>query len=315
MWKRNLEKPVIFIVGPTASGKTTLSIQLATILNTEVISADSRYFYRMMNIGTAKPDENEMGNIKHHMINIADPDETISVAVFKEQVTEIIAKMHQESKIPIVVGGTGQYIHAILHNWEMPELESDHELRELLENYAERFGKLKLYEFLQKVDPEAAKIIDFRNLRRTVRAIEVMLKTGYRFSEQRKQQASCYSQKIIGIRWDRSVLYQRIDGRIEKMIENGFIEEVRRLIDLGYSSKLPSMSAIGYRELAGYIQGENSLEEAIILMKRNSRTYVRRQSNWFKDNDPNIKWFESDGLDYRIVVDYIKSEGGWIKPE
>ncbi|PKO10700.1 MAG: tRNA (adenosine(37)-N6)-dimethylallyltransferase MiaA [Chloroflexi bacterium HGW-Chloroflexi-2] len=315
MWKRNLEKPVIFIVGPTASGKTTLSIQLATILNTEVISADSRYFYRMMDIGTAKPDENEMGNIKHHMINIADPDETISVAVFKEQVTEIIAKMHQESKIPIVVGGTGQYIHAILHNWEMPELESDHELRELLENYAERFGKLKLYEFLQKVDPEAAKIIDFRNLRRTVRAIEVMLKTGYRFSEQRKQQASCYSQKIIGIRWDRSVLYQRIDGRIEKMIENGFIEEVRRLIDLGYSSKLPSMSAIGYRELAGYIQGENSLEEAIILMKRNSRTYVRRQSNWFKDNDPNIKWFESDGLDYRIVVDYIKSEGGWIKPE
>jgi tRNA dimethylallyltransferase len=315
MWKRNLEKPVIFIVGPTASGKTTLSIQLATILNTEVISADSRYFYRMMDIGTAKPDENEMGNIKHHMINIADPDETISVAVFKEQVTEIIAKMHQESKIPIVVGGTGQYIHAILHNWEMPELESDHELRELLENYAERFGKLKLYEFLQKVDPEAAKIIDFRNLRRTVRAIEVMLKTGYRFSEQRKQQASCYSQKIIGIRWDRSVLYQRIDGRIEKMIENGFIEEVRRLIDLGYSSKLPSMSAIGYRELAGYILGENTLDEAIILMKRNSRTYVRRQANWFKDNDPNIKWLESDGLDYRIVVDYIKSEGGWIKPE
>jgi tRNA dimethylallyltransferase len=315
MWKRNLEKPVIFIVGPTASGKTTLSIQLATILNTEVISADSRYFYRMMDIGTAKPDENEMGNIKHHMINIADPDETISVAVFKEQVTEIIAKMHQESKIPIVVGGTGQYIHAILHNWEMPELESDHELRELLENYAERFGKLKLYEFLQKVDPEAAKIIDFRNLRRTVRAIEVMLKTGYRFSEQRKQQASCYSQKIIGIRWDRSVLYQRIDGRIEKMIENGVIEEVRRLLDLGYSSKLPSMSAIGYRELAGYILGDNTLDEAIMLMKRNSRTYVRRQANWFKDNDPNIKWFSGDEIDFRIVVDYIQSEVGWIKPE
>jgi tRNA dimethylallyltransferase len=269
----------------------------------------------MMNIGTAKPDENEMGNIKHHMINIADPDETISVAVFKEQVTEIIAKMHQESKIPIVVGGTGQYIHAILHNWEMPELESDHELRELLENYAERFGKLKLYEFLHKIDPEAAKIIDFRNLRRTVRAIEVMLKTGHRFSEQRKQQASFYSQKIIGIRWDRSVLYQRIDGRIEKMIENGVIEEVRRLLDLGYSSKLPSMSAIGYRELAGYILGDNTLDEAIMLMKRNSRTYVRRQANWFKDNDPNIKWFNGDEIDFRIVVDYIQSEVGWIQPE
>lgn len=315
MWKHNLQNPVIFIVGPTASGKTELSIQLATILNTEIISADSRYFYRKMDIGTAKPDANELENIKHHLINIADPDETISVAIFKQQVTEIIENLHQASKIPIVVGGTGQYIHAILHNWEMPELESDHELRKLLENYAERFGKFKLYQFLQKVDPEAAKIIDFRNLRRTVRAIEVMLKTGYRFSDQRKQQASNYSQKIIGIRWDRSVLYQRIDDRIEKMIENGVIEEVRRLLDLGYSSKLPSMSAIGYREIAGYILGENTLEEAIMLMKRNSRTYVRRQANWFKDNDPNIKWFDGDGIDYKVISDYIKSDTGWIKPE
>lgn len=315
MWKHNLQKPVIFIVGPTASGKTDLSIKLATILKTEIISADSRYFYRMMDVGTAKPDENAIGKIYHHMINIADPDETISVAIFKQQVTEIIENLHQASKIPIVVGGTGQYIHAIFHNWEMPELESDYELRKLLENYAERFGKLKLYEFLQKVDPEAANIIDFRNLRRTVRAIEVMLKTGYRFSEQRKQKASNYSRKIIGIRWDRSVLYQRIDDRIEMMIENGVIEEVRRLLDLGYSSKLPSMSAIGYRELAGYILGENTLDEAIMLMKRNSRTYVRRQANWFKGNDPNIKWFEGDGIDYKVIDDYIKSGTGWIKPE
>lgn len=315
MWKLSLQKPVIFIVGPTASGKTNLSIQLATILNTEIISADSRYFYRMMNIGTAKPDANEMANIKHHMIDIANPDETISVAVFKQKLTEIITNLHQESKIPIVVGGTGQYIHAILHNWEMPELASDQRLREILENYATLYGKLKLYDFLQKIDPEAAKIIDFRNLRRTVRAIEVIMKTGHRFSEQRRKEASIYNQKIIGIHWDRDVLYQRIDHRIETMIQNGFIEEVKRLLDLGYSSDLPSMSAIGYRELAGYIQGENTLEEAIILMKRNSRTYVRRQANWFKDNDPNIKWFEGGELDYRKVVDYIKSEAGWMKPE
>ncbi len=315
MWKLSIQKPVIFIVGPTASGKTNLSIQLATILNTEIISADSRYFYRMMDVGTAKPDSNEMANIKHHMIDIANPDETISVAVFKQKLTEIIAKLHQESKIPIVVGGTGQYIHAILHNWEMPELASDQELRKYLENYAESFGKLKLYEFLQKVDPEAANIIDYRNLRRTVRAIEVMLKTGYRFSEQRRKQASIYNPKIIGIQWDRDVLYQRIDHRIEKMIENGVIEEVRKLLDLGYSSDLPSMSAIGYRELAGYIQGKNTLDEALILMKRNSRTYVRRQANWFKAKDPNIKWFEGGELDYRKVVDYIKSEAGWMKPE
>ncbi|PKO07675.1 MAG: tRNA (adenosine(37)-N6)-dimethylallyltransferase MiaA [Chloroflexi bacterium HGW-Chloroflexi-3] len=315
MWKHNLKKPVIFIVGPTASGKTDLSVQLATILNTEIISADSRYFYRMMDIGTAKPDAEEMANIKHHMIDIADPDKTISVAIFKQQVTEIIANMHQETKIPIVVGGTGQYVHAILHNWEMPELKSDQQLRELLENYAEQFGKLKLYEFLQKVDPEAAKIIDFRNLRRTVRAIEVMLKTGHRFSEQRRKNASIYTQKIIGISWDRVGLYQRIDDRIDKMIENGVIEEVRRLLDFGYSSNLPSMSAIGYRELAGYVQGENTLDEAVILMKRNSRTYVRRQANWFKANDPNIVWFEGDELDSRKVIEYIQSESGWIQPE
>ena len=315
MWKLSIQKPVIFIVGPTASGKTNLSIQLATILNTEIISADSRYFYRMMDVGTAKPDSNEMANIKHHMIDIANPDETISVAVFKQKLTEIIAKLHQESKIPIVVGGTGQYIHAILHNWEMPELASDQELRKYLENYAESFGKLKLYEFLQKVDPEAANIIDYRNLRRTVRAIEVMLKTGHRFSEQRRKQASIYNPKIIGIQWDRDVLYQRIDNRIEKMIENGVVEEVRKLLDLGYSADLPSMSAIGYRELAGYIHGKNTLDEAIILMKRNSRTYVRRQANWFKAKDPNIKWFEGGELDYRKVVDYIKSEAGWMKPE
>ncbi|MBW6473054.1 MAG: tRNA (adenosine(37)-N6)-dimethylallyltransferase MiaA [Anaerolineaceae bacterium] len=315
MWKHNLQKPVIFIVGPTASGKTELAIQLATNLNTEIISADSRYFYRMMDIGTAKPDVRELANIKHHMIDIANPDETISVAIFKQQVTEIIDHMHQESKIPIVVGGTGQYIHAILHNWDMPELKSDQQLRELLENYAERFGKLKLYEFLQKVDPDAAKIIDFRNLRRTVRAVEVILKTGHRFSEQRKKEASIYTQKIIGIRWDRSVLYQRIDDRIKKMIENGVIEEVRRLLDMAYSSVLPSMSAIGYRELAGYIQGENTLEEAIILMKRNSRTYVRRQANWFKADDANIMWFDGDELDYNKVVDFVKSEAGWKKPE
>jgi len=315
MWKHNLKRPVIFIVGPTASGKTDLSIQLAEVLNTEIISADSRYFYRMMEIGTAKPDLLEMSNIKHHMIDIANPNETISVAFYKQKVTEIIANLHQGGKIPIVVGGTGQYIHAILHNWEMPVIEADQQLRELLEKYAECYGKLKLHEFLQKIDPEAARIIDFRNLRRTVRAIEVMLKTGHRFSEQRRKEASNYSQKIIGIRWDRAVLYQRIDHRIDTMIQNGFIEEVRKLLELGYSSDLPAMSAIGYRELAGFLQGENSLEEAIILMKRNSRTYVRRQANWFKDNDPKIMWFEGNELDFRKVVAYIESEIGWIKPE
>ncbi len=315
MWKLDLLKPVIFIVGPTASGKTRLSIQIAKALGSEIISADSRYFYRMMNIGTAKPGLAEMGNIKHHMINIADPDETISVAVFKQDITKLIGQMHQEHKIPIVVGGTGQYVHAVLHNWEMPEVEADHRLRSQLEKYAENLGKLKLYEFLQKIDPQAAKLIDYRNLRRTIRAIEVMLKTGERFSNQRRKLPPIFSHKIIGIRWDRSILYKRIDDRIEKMIENGIIEEVKKLQNLGYSPTLPSMSAIGYREIAGFIQGDITLDEAILLMKRNSRTYVRRQANWFKDNDPNIRWFEGNDLVISKVVNYIKADVGWIKQE
>ncbi len=314
MWKPNLVKPVIFIVGPTASGKTQLSIQIAKAIESEIISADSRYFYRMMDIGTAKPGSSEMDDIQHHLIDIANPDETISVAIFKQKVTSIINQMHLDQKTPIVVGGTGQYVHAILHNWEMPVVEADHRMRIILEKYAEKHGKLKLFEFLQKVDPDAAKLIDYRNLRRTVRALEVILKTGHRFSNQRKKESPIYSHKMIGIRWDRSILYQRIDDRIESMIENGFITEVRMLNDLGYSPDLPSMSAIGYREISAHIQGAISLDEAIMLMKRNSRTYVRRQANWFKDNDPNIHWFEGRELDIHKIVETLESNHGWIIP-
>ena len=310
-----LEQPVIFIVGPTASGKTGLSIQLAKFFDSEVISADSRYFYRKMNIGTAKPNEEELDSVKHYMIDIADPDETLSVAEFKLMVTEIISKTHQQKKIPIVVGGTGQYIHALLNNWGMPEIEADHKLRENLENYAKLYGKFRLFEFLNKFDPDSARIIDYRNLRRTIRAVEVMLKTGQKFSDQRAKKASPYSKKIIGIHWSREVLYQRIDDRIEMMIKNGFIDEVRLLLDIGYSSDIPSMSAIGYREIAAFICGEITLDEACVLMRRNSRQYVRRQANWFKENDPEIKWFDGESLEIRHVVNYLISDQNWIRAE
>jgi len=221
-------KPVIFLVGPTASGKTSLSIQIAKFLETEIISADSRYFYCKMDIGTAKPSLKEMDGIRHHMIDIADPSETISVAFFKEETEKIISDLHEKQKIPIVVGGTGQYIHAIIHNWSMPQIEPEPKLREFLEKYAAEHGKEKLYKYLEKYDPEAAEIIDFRNVRRTIRAIEVIIKTGRRFSTLRKASTSLYDQKIIGIHWDREELYRRIDQRIEEMIANGFIEEVEK---------------------------------------------------------------------------------------
>ncbi|HSM24393.1 MAG TPA: tRNA (adenosine(37)-N6)-dimethylallyltransferase MiaA [Anaerolineaceae bacterium] len=308
-------KPIIFIVGPTASGKTTLAVQLAKKFDSEIISADSRYFYKRMNIGTAKPNLNEMAGVKHHMIDIVDPDETLSVAVFKKIVENVIESVHEQNQIPIVVGGTGQYIHAILNNWTMPEIEADYDLRNYLETFSEKYGKEKLYAFLEKIDPEAAKFIDYQNLRRSIRAIEVILKTGQKFSDLRKSEKSLYSRKIIGIHWDREELYKRIDQRIDEMIKNGFIEEVEELINSGYSIHTPSMSAIGYREIIFYLRGKCTLAEAITLMRRNSRQYVRRQANWFKENDPTIKWFKGGQLDLSTIVDYISFNEGWLAPK
>ena len=307
-------KPVIFLVGPTASGKTSLSIQIAKFLETEIISADSRYFYRKMDIGTAKPSLKERDGIRHHMIDIADPSETISVAFFKEETEKIISALHEKQKIPIVVGGTGQYIHAIIHNWSLPQIEPEPKLREFLEKYAAEHGKEKLYKYLEKYDPEAAEIIDFRNVRRTIRAIEVIMKTGRRFSNLRKASTSLYDQKIIGIHWDREELYRRIDQRINEMIANGFIEEVEKLMKSGYPLNIPAMSAIGYREIMYYLRGKCVLEEAITLIKRNSRQYVRRQANWFKESDPTIKWFDGRKLDINHVMKYLTSQEGWDIP-
>ncbi len=309
-----ISKPVIFLVGPTASGKTRLSIEIAKSFQSEIISADSRYFYRGMDIGTAKPNSDEMDIIKHHMIDIVEPGETISVAGYKQKVEKIISNLHENQKIPLVVGGTGQYIHSIINNWSMPHIEPDPILREYLEKYALENGKEKLYSYLEKHDPEAAKFIDFRNLRRTIRAVEVILKTGNKFSELRKSNKSIYSQKIIGILWKREELYKRIDERIDEMIQNGFIEEVQKLINAEFNINTPAMSAIGYREIIYYLRGKCSLDEAIILMKRNTRQYVRRQANWFKEDDPSIKWFDGKNLNTDKVLDYLKSDVGWIQP-
>lgn len=308
-------KPVIFLVGPTASGKTKLSIEIAKSFKSEIVSADSRYFYRGMDIGTAKPTYAEMENIKHHMIDITNPDETISVAFYKQQIEQLLTDLHEKQKTPIVVGGTGQYVQSIINNWTMPQIESDPLLREYLEKYAMAFGKEKLYLFLEKCDPEAAKLIDFRNLRRTIRAVEVIIKTGNKFSDLRKSDKSIYSQKIIGIRWNREELYKRIDLRIDQMIQNGLIDEVQGLINSGYTVNTPALSAIGYREIIYYLRGKCSMSEAKMLMRRNSRQYVRRQANWFKDDDPKIKWFDGESLSTSDVLEYLEADEGWIRPE
>jgi len=287
--------PVTVIVGPTAVGKTAFAIELAKIANAEIVSADSRYFYRGMDIGTAKPTPEERQSIPHHLIDVADPDETWSLALFQQKAYDTIASIHERGKNVIVVGGTGQYIRALLQGWSPPTMEADLVMRAVLEDWANEIGPMEIHKKLAILDPIAAEKIDYRNVRRTIRALEVIFGSGQRFSEQRKVTESPYSFLILGLNRSRSSLYQRIDQRIDQMIRQGFIEEVAGLLEKGYSPALPSMSAIGYREISAYLNHEITLDEAIRLIKQRTRNFVRRQANWFKTNDPQIHWFNLEG--------------------
>jgi tRNA dimethylallyltransferase len=288
-----MKPSLIVIVGPTAVGKTEVSIQLAERLGGEIVSADSRLFYRGMNIGTAKPTVEERAQIPHHLIDIVNPDETCSLAVFQHLASDAIANIRRRHKLPLLVGGTGQYIHAVMHGWAPPATKPDDRLRTILGEQAKKNGNEWLHKRLAILDPPAAQSIDARNLRRTVRALEVIFSTGRRFSDQRGQGESPYRLMIIGLLRPRAELYARVDARIEAMFAAGLLEEVRILMARGYSSNLPTMSAIGYRECAAVLRGEMSLEEAKVQMRRLTRIFVRRQANWFKQEDKNILWFDA----------------------
>lgn len=284
------------MVGPTAVGKTALAIELSQKLGGEIISADSRLFYRGMDIGTAKPSREEMEQIAHHLIDIAEPDETVSLAVFQQKAQAAIVDIHARGKLPFLVGGTGQYIRAVTEGWIPPAAPPDERLRRILEMLREERGGAWLHEKLHAMDAEAAEKIDARNIRRTIRALEVILLTGRKFSAQRAQNVSPYQLIPIGLKRPREELYRRIDERIDLMIARGLMDEVRRLISPPncFSPNLPSMSAIGYREIARVVGGEWTIEQAVAEMRRQTRIFVRRQANWFKESDPGICWFHPD---------------------
>jgi tRNA dimethylallyltransferase len=284
---------LILLVGPTAVGKTEIAIQLAERIPSggEIVSADSRLFYRGMNIGTAKPTREEQARVRHHLIDIANPDEILSLAVFQKMATEAIADIHARGKLPLLVGGTGQYVRAVTEGWSPPEVKPDKKIRDELGKMKDEKGEEWLHERLKSLDPEAAEKIDARNFRRTIRALEVILTTGKKFSEQRGQSDSPYHLITIGLTRPRPALYARVDERIESMFANGLLDEVKGLLAKGYSSDLPTMSAIGYRECVSVIEGKLSVEQAKAEMRRATRIFVRRQSNWFKESDPNIHWF------------------------
>jgi len=302
--------PLILIVGPTAVGKTELAIQLAEKLSGEIISADSRLFYRGMDIGTAKPNLEERARVPHYLIDIVNPDETISLAVFQQKAKDCIADIHARGKLPFLVGGTGQYVRAVTQGWNPPEVRADEKLRGELGRIASKEEKRPnwLHARLQFLDPEAAAKIDARNVRRTIRALEVILTTGRKFSEQRGQSNSPYHLITIGLTRPRAELYERVDQRIDAMFENGFVDEVKGLLAVprGYSPTLPSMSAIGYRECIRVVNDQWSVEQAKVEIRRATRIFVRRQANWFKESDPNIVWFRVQAGIQNQIMEYIQ---------
>jgi len=300
------KSPLILIVGPTAVGKTELAIQLAARLNSEIVSADSRLFYRGMDIGTAKPTREEQGRVPHHLIDIANPDGILSLAVFQQKAREAIADIHTRNKMPFLVGGTGQYIRAVTEGWNPPEVKPDERLRNELEKLKDENDIYWLHERLKGLDPLAAEKIDPRNYRRTIRALEVIMTTGRRFSEQRGQSKSPYHLITVGLTRPRAELYERVDQRIDAMFATGFLEEVKSLLAKGYSPSLPTMSAIGYRECVRVINGELNEEQAKAEIKRATRIFVRRQANWFKESDPNIKWFRVETGVVEEIESYIR---------
>lgn len=299
---------LLVVVGPTAVGKTHIAIQLAKLLNGEIISADSRYLYRGMDIGTAKPTLAERQGVRHHLIDVTVPDQPWSLAEFQSAALKLIHTLDVDGRLPILVGGTGQYVKCILEGWTIPPGGNDPALRAELANEAERLGPDGLYHRLQEQDPMAASAIDRRNVRRVIRALEVITQTGQPFSRQRTNSPPDFRLCKVGLTMPREILYERIDQRIDSMIANGLVAEVERLAANRYDWSLPAMSAIGYQQIGMYLRGEIGLTEAIGLVRRATRAFVRRQDNWFKRNDATIAWYDSRSLDIHQLADFVRRQ-------
>ncbi len=304
---------VIVIVGPTASGKTNLSIELAKRMNGEIISADSMQIYKYMDIGTAKPTKEEMQGIKHYLIDEVLPSEDFNVVRFKELAEKYINNTLEKGKQPIVAGGTGLYISSLINNINFSDSESDWELREALKKEAEELGPEHLHKKLQEVDPDSALNIHPNNIKRVIRALEVYYQTQKPISYHNEISRTIppkYNFILVGLAMDRQVLYDRINKRVDIMVENGLVDEVRHLVNLGYADSIISMQGIGYKEILEYLRNNSTLEQAIENIKQGTRRYAKRQITWFKRiND--IKWFNIDKYGNNVnmlneIFEYVK---------
>lgn len=288
------DKPLLVVLGPTASGKTALSLQLAQRHNGEIISADSRQLYKGMEISTdsLKPEEQE--KIPHHLLGIADPDQTITLAEYRNLATQKINEIHERKKLPILVGGTGLYLSAIIENYDVPRIPADPKLRAKLEAKSQKEGPGALHKELQKLDPLSAERIHPNNIRYVIRAIEIAKKSGRAKSDRKEK--SLFGSYLVGIDWPRDQLYERVNQRVDQQIERGLLEEVRALLDRGYDENLPSMSSLGVKEIIPYIKGEATLEECVETLKKNTRNYAKRQLTWFRRYN-NVHWLKPSGLE------------------
>lgn len=282
---------VVSIVGPTAVGKTDLSIQIAKKFNAEIISGDSMQVYRRLNIGTAKITEDEKEGIPHYMIDLLEPDQPFTVAQFKEKVQHYIEKINRNNKLPLIVGGSGLYIQSVLYDYQF-ERSNDEDYRKKLESIVEKEGIERLYNKLIEIDPIQAGKIHPNNHRRVIRALEIFHTTGKRMSEliQSQKREPLYDMKIIGLDMDRQLLYQRINDRVDLMMEEGLLDEVKALYDDGLKNS-QSMTGIGYKEFIPFFEGEIDLETAIETLKRNTRRFAKRQFTFFRNRLP-VDWYE-----------------------
>ena len=286
--------PVITIVGPTATGKSKLAFNLAKSFGGEIINGDSRQVYRHMDIGTAKPSREQRSLIPHHLIDIVDPNETYSLALYLEQARKSIQDIYNRGKLPFLVGGSGQYIWSVLEGFKTPQVAPNISLRKKLEAEAIKDGHAALWQRLEKIDPEAASRIEARNVRRVIRGLEVYYETGIPFSQAQTREEPPYSSLVIGLTLERTSLYKRIDKRTDNMIENGWPEEVACLLENGYYPELPSMSSLGYRDIAACITENMALDEAVVRIKSSTHRFARNQYAWFRLNDPRIHWLDAD---------------------
>lgn len=280
------------IVGPTGVGKSRLALQLAQALGGEIVNADSRQIYRHMDIGTAKPTPQERALIPHHLIDVASPNENFSLAQYQQLAIRAIGDIQQRDKLPIVVGGSGQYVWSVLEGWGIPQVAPNPEFRQSLEERAEMGEGDKLHEELNAVDPEAAERIDPHNVRRTIRALEVFNETETPFSQLKRKEAPPFNIFVIGLTADREELYQRIDSRVDRMIEEGLVDEVKRLVSRGFDFNMPAMSSIGYRQIGLFLNGELTLPGAIQQIKFETHRLARQQYTWFQLEDTRIHWFD-----------------------